>query len=86
MREYVEIVAAAARKLPEEMLRSLGVFGQSQQCQRDLAAFEKTRADLLALIPYLPPGADPGQAKIRVRVSSFEPDLEDVTDFLAIWY
>ena len=55
-------VAAAARKLPEEMLRSLGVFGQSQQCQRDLAAFEKTRADLLALIPYLPPGADPGQA------------------------
>ena len=63
-------VAAAAAKFPDEMVRSLGVFGPPQQARQALVPFEDTGADLLVLMPYLPRGVEPGQA-IGDMISAF---------------
>jgi alkanesulfonate monooxygenase SsuD/methylene tetrahydromethanopterin reductase-like flavin-dependent oxidoreductase (luciferase family) len=55
-------VEAATRKIPDSMLRSLGVFGSAQQAREGLKVFEETEADLLVLHPFVAEGADTGQA------------------------
>lgn len=55
-------VAAAVKKIPDEMVRSLSVFGTPERCRQDLKAFQDAGADLLVLMPYLPRGSDPAKA------------------------
>ena len=55
-------VAAAVKKIPDEMVRSLAVFGTPERCRQDLKAFQDAGADLLVLMPYIPREADPAQA------------------------
>lgn len=65
-------VAAAAQKIPYEMVRSLAVFGSPERCRQDLKAYEDSGADLLVLMPYIPKGADTAQAIADV-IEAFAP-------------
>ena len=65
-------VAAAAKKIPYEMVRSLAVFGSPERCRQDLKAYEDSGADLLVLMPYIPKGVDTAQAIADV-IQTFAP-------------
>ena len=64
-------VAAAAKKIPNEMLGALGAFGTAQQAREGLKPFEETGADLLVLHPP-PLGKDTGQS-VADLISAFAP-------------
>ena len=65
-------VARAAKKIPDAMLRSLGVFGTPQRARDALKPFEETGADLIVLHPFAPKGTDVGQ-HIGDVIQAFSP-------------
>ena len=65
-------VEGASRKIPETMLRSLGVFGTPQHAREALKPFEETGTDLIVLHPFAPKGADMGQSIADV-IQAFAP-------------
>ena len=65
-------VEGAAKKIPDEMLRSLGVFGAPQRARQALKPFEETGADLIVLHPFAPKGTEIGQ-HIADVIQAFAP-------------
>ena len=62
----------SAWKVPDSLVRALGVYGSPEHCRQGLKPFEEAGADLLVLMPYVPEGADTGQA-IGDLIQAFAP-------------
>ena len=54
-------IAGIAKKLPDEVVSSLGVFGSPDQCRERVKPFQEAGVQVPVLFPTFPPNADPGQ-------------------------